>query len=347
MPYWLLITWKTIGSFQTAARLSASWKPPVLVAPSPNWQSTTPWSPVVERQRRADRDRQMAADDAPAAQEATLDVEQVHRAAVAAGHAGLLAEQLGHDGRPGRTADRERRAVVAVAREQVVAVVEAARWRRRWPPPRRSRGGSSRRSGRACTALRCAPRSVGSASSGGECGAPSRHREARAGAVRLSLPSSGASESDGSRFGRWSTSRSRRDALPHSPQRRARVGHGLRHRSRPARPSARASTRPSARASRGSNSSSGSGAPSAAADAVDAAIGAPAASASAAPGEYPSQKLGKTASEASARHAGTGHAVVAATPAARATPSRCSRRPPLPVPSTRRCRSRTVGGSSA
>ena len=124
MPYWLLITWKTIGSFQTAARLSASWKPPVFVAPSPSWHSTTPSEPrVVERQRRADGDRQVAADDAPAAQEAAVDVEQVHRAAVAAGDAARLAEQLGHHA--GRLrADGQRGAVVAVAREQIVGLAE-------------------------------------------------------------------------------------------------------------------------------------------------------------------------------------------------------------------------------
>ena len=97
MPYRLLMIWKTIGRFQIAARLSASWKAPMLVAPSPSWHRTTPRrSRLVERERRADRDRQVAADDAPAAVEAALDVEQVHRAAVAARDAGRLAEELGH-----------------------------------------------------------------------------------------------------------------------------------------------------------------------------------------------------------------------------------------------------------
>ena len=97
MPYWLLIDRKTIGSCQTPARLSDSWKAPMFVAPSPSWHSTTPSAAaVVERERRADGERQLAADDAPAAEEAALDVEQVHRAAVAAGDAGGLAEQLGH-----------------------------------------------------------------------------------------------------------------------------------------------------------------------------------------------------------------------------------------------------------
>jgi hypothetical protein len=66
----------------------------------------------------------MPADDAPAAQEVTIDVEQVHRAAVAPGHACFLAEQLGHHGR-GRASDGERRCMVAVAHEQVVVGPEA------------------------------------------------------------------------------------------------------------------------------------------------------------------------------------------------------------------------------
>ena len=79
---------------------------------------------IVDRERRSDRNRQMAADDAPAAQETTLDVEQVHRAAVSAGYTRLLAEQLGHD-RFRRASDGERRGMVAVADEQVVVGFEA------------------------------------------------------------------------------------------------------------------------------------------------------------------------------------------------------------------------------
>jgi hypothetical protein len=114
MPYWLLITWNTIGSFHTAD---------VGRAVAELAQHDAVGAGVVERERRADRDRQVPADDAPAAEEAPVDVEQVHRAAVAAGDAGRLAEQLGHHaGRLG--ADRQRRAVVAVAREQVVGLAE-------------------------------------------------------------------------------------------------------------------------------------------------------------------------------------------------------------------------------
>ena len=79
---------------------------------------------VVERERCADRDRQMAPDDAPAAQEVTVDVEQVHRAAVPACHTRFLAEQLAHDGCR-RAPDSERRGVVAIAHEQIVVGFEA------------------------------------------------------------------------------------------------------------------------------------------------------------------------------------------------------------------------------
>ena len=78
---------------------------------------------LIECERRADRDRQVPADDAPAAVEAALHVEQVHRAAIAPRDAGRLAEQLRHD-RVGSEPTRERRSVVAVAREQVVALAE-------------------------------------------------------------------------------------------------------------------------------------------------------------------------------------------------------------------------------
>ena len=45
MPNWLLITMKTTGSFQSAARFIVSPKVPWFVAPSPNMQSITSFSP--------------------------------------------------------------------------------------------------------------------------------------------------------------------------------------------------------------------------------------------------------------------------------------------------------------
>ncbi len=53
MPYRLLMIWKTIGRFQTAARLSASWNAPMFVAPSPSWQRTTPGVSVWSSARAA------------------------------------------------------------------------------------------------------------------------------------------------------------------------------------------------------------------------------------------------------------------------------------------------------
>ena len=76
-----------------------------------------------EREREAGGDRQLAGDDAPAAVEAALDVEQVHRAAAAVRAAVGAAEQLGHDGL-GRDAAREREAVAAVAGDEQVVRLE-------------------------------------------------------------------------------------------------------------------------------------------------------------------------------------------------------------------------------
>ena len=45
MPYLLFSQTKTTGSFQIAARLTASWNAPSLVAPSPKKQATTRSSP--------------------------------------------------------------------------------------------------------------------------------------------------------------------------------------------------------------------------------------------------------------------------------------------------------------
>ena len=78
---------------------------------------------VDHRQRGAGGDRQVGADDAPAAEEVALDVEQVHRAAAAVGDARVLAEQLGHDRRRGAS-DRQGGGVVAVAGVERIALRE-------------------------------------------------------------------------------------------------------------------------------------------------------------------------------------------------------------------------------
>ena len=78
---------------------------------------------VVAGERDAGRQRQAAADDAVAAEEAPLPVEQVHRAAAALRAAVDAPEQLRHDGVRMSSA-RERLAVLAVGRHQVVGFRE-------------------------------------------------------------------------------------------------------------------------------------------------------------------------------------------------------------------------------
>ncbi len=80
---------------------------------------------VVGGQRHARGEREVAADDPVAAHEAVLEVEHVHRAAAAVRHAGLAAEQLGHDLVAIRAA-RQRVAVRAIGRDQVVLVAHRA-----------------------------------------------------------------------------------------------------------------------------------------------------------------------------------------------------------------------------
>ena len=92
----------------------------MLVVASPTWQTTTPGLPLVlQRVGRAGRERHLPADDAVAAHEMGLGVEQVHRTAAAAGDAGLAAEQFGHH-RSGGDAARQDVAVLAIVRVDVV-----------------------------------------------------------------------------------------------------------------------------------------------------------------------------------------------------------------------------------
>ena len=70
-------------------------------------------------------ERDVAADDGVAAEEALVDVEEVHRAALALGAAGGLAEHLGHGG-AGVHAAGEGVAVVAVGGDHVIVFAEGA-----------------------------------------------------------------------------------------------------------------------------------------------------------------------------------------------------------------------------
>src|SRR3954451_7805289 len=81
---------------------------------------------VVALQRHAGGERQVAAHDPVAAEEAALDVEQVHRPAATVRAAVHAAEQLGHH-RVRMSAARNRLAVLAIGGEQVVAVAHRLR----------------------------------------------------------------------------------------------------------------------------------------------------------------------------------------------------------------------------
>ena len=73
-------------------------------------------------EREAGGDRQLAGDDAPAAVEAAVDVEQVHRAAAAVRAAVGAAEQLRHH-RLRRYPAGEREAVTAITGDELVVVL--------------------------------------------------------------------------------------------------------------------------------------------------------------------------------------------------------------------------------
>ena len=130
---------------------------------------------VVGGQRHARGEREGAADDAVAAEEAPLAVEQVHRAAAAAGGAVLAAEQLGHHG-VGVGAARERLAVLAIGRHQVVGLAQRLGAADDGGLLADARGGGSRRPWPWRTSRPRAPRSGGSAAScsgsGGRCPRP-------------------------------------------------------------------------------------------------------------------------------------------------------------------------------
>ena len=90
------------------------------MAPSPkNVIATPPVFWYLHGEAHPDADRDLPADDAVTAIEMLLDVEKVHRAALAARAAVDLAEQLGH-ARLGAHAARERQPVVAVGRDDGV-----------------------------------------------------------------------------------------------------------------------------------------------------------------------------------------------------------------------------------
>jgi hypothetical protein len=81
---------------------------------------------VVGGQSEARGDREVAADDPVAAHEALLEIEHVHRPAAALAEPVDAPEELGHDA-IGIAAARERVAVRAVRRDEVVLIAQRAR----------------------------------------------------------------------------------------------------------------------------------------------------------------------------------------------------------------------------
>ena len=107
------------GSFQSAARFIDSWNSPSATAPSPKKQAVTR-SPALHliRERKADGERQPAADDGVAAIEACRRVEKVHGAAAPAAAAFDFPVHLRHDTSAGPA--RQRMTVLPVGRDHGV-----------------------------------------------------------------------------------------------------------------------------------------------------------------------------------------------------------------------------------
>src|SRR5262249_5067235 len=80
---------------------------------------------VLDGKADARGQRDVAADDGVPAQESELGIEEVHRAALAPGASGGLAQELGH--RPcGAHAARERMTMVAIGRDDIIALAQYA-----------------------------------------------------------------------------------------------------------------------------------------------------------------------------------------------------------------------------
>ena len=123
-PQWLFSITNSTGSFHTAARLSASWKSPSLVAPSPVNAAATRRSPLqLGREREAAGHRQHRAEVADHADDALLERAEVEGAVAALREAALAAEQLAEEPRQVEVAPGED-AEVAVHRQDVVAGLE-------------------------------------------------------------------------------------------------------------------------------------------------------------------------------------------------------------------------------
>ena len=117
---------KITGSSHSAARLTDSLKWPAWTAPSPKNTTVTCVGAVDARgERVAERERQVAADDAGRAEEAVLEVDEVHRAAEALAEPVGAPHQLGHHALE-RRALRDRVTVGAVPAVDAVVVAQLA-----------------------------------------------------------------------------------------------------------------------------------------------------------------------------------------------------------------------------
>jgi hypothetical protein len=118
--YQLFSQTKITGSRHTAARLSASWKAPMLVAPiAEEARGDLAATADLRRPAQPAGDRQVGADDGVGAVVAVLGAGDVHGPALARADPAGPAEQFGEDG-VGRRAAGQRVRVTAVGAERVV-----------------------------------------------------------------------------------------------------------------------------------------------------------------------------------------------------------------------------------
>ena len=96
VAYWLFSHTNSTGNFQMLAMFNASWKAPLLLAPSPK-KATLTRSDFARRNAYADarRHQQARSDDAAGAEHANFGRKDVHAAATSVRAAARAAEQLG------------------------------------------------------------------------------------------------------------------------------------------------------------------------------------------------------------------------------------------------------------
>jgi hypothetical protein len=116
---------KMTGRARIAAKLSDSWKAPMLAVPSPKIAAATRSVPRARRHGRAAGHRQAGPDDGEGGQQANVGLDEMHRAPEAAGAADGAAADLA-DHRQRRHAERQRMRMAAVGAGHDVVGVEHA-----------------------------------------------------------------------------------------------------------------------------------------------------------------------------------------------------------------------------